>query len=37
VVISQTKTWVNYGCIDDCSRSLNKSRILKIEELPGPD
>jgi len=23
---------VNYGWIDDCSRSLNRSRILKFEE-----
>jgi len=26
----------NYGCIDDCCRSLNRSRILKFEELPDP-
>jgi len=31
-VISSVKTWVNYGWIDDCSRSLNRSRILKFEE-----
>ena len=36
-VISQVKTWVNYDWIDDCSRSLNRSRILKFEEYPGPD
>ena len=32
VVISQVRTWVNYGWNDDCSRSLNWSRILKFEE-----
>ena len=37
VVISQAKTWVNYGWIDDCSRSLNRSRILKFEKLPDPN
>jgi len=37
VVISQVKTLVNYGWIDDCSRSLNRSRILKSEKLLGPD
>jgi len=26
------KTWVNYGWVDDCSRGLNRSRILKFEE-----
>jgi len=31
------KTWVNYRWIDDCNRSLNRSRILKFEELPDPD
>ena len=31
-VISKVKTWVNYGWIDDCSQSLNRSRILKFEE-----
>jgi len=29
--------WVNYVWIDDCSRSLNRSRILKFETLPDPD
>jgi len=23
--------------MDDCSRSLNRKRILKLEELPEPD
>ena len=32
VVISYVKTWVNYGWINDCSRSLNRSRLLKFEE-----
>jgi len=27
-----SKNMVNYGRIDDCSRSLNRSRILKFEE-----
>jgi len=31
VVISYVKTCVNYGWVDDCSRSLNRSRILKFE------
>ena len=31
------KTWVNYGWNDDCSRSLNRSRIVKFEKLPDPD
>jgi len=31
-VISQVKTWVNYDWMDDCSGSLNRSRILKFEE-----
>jgi len=31
------KTWVNYGWIDDCSRSLNSSRILKFEKEPDSD
>jgi len=31
-----SKTWVNYGWIDDCSRSLNRSRILKFEKFPDP-
>ena len=31
------KTWVNYDCIDDSSRSLNRSRILKFETLPNAD
>jgi len=35
VVISEVKTWVN--CNDDCSRSLNRSRILKLKELTDPD
>jgi len=37
VVISQVKTRVNYGWIDYCSRSLNRSRILKFEKLPESD
>ena len=37
MVISYVKTWVNYGWIDDCSRSLNSSRILKFEKLAEPD
>ena len=32
VIISQVRTWVNYGWNDDCSRSLNWSRILNFEE-----
>jgi len=32
VVISQVRTWVNYGWNDDCSRSLNWSRILKLKD-----
>ena len=32
-----TKTWVNYGWIDDCSQSLNRSRILKLKKFPEPD
>jgi len=35
-VISQVKTWVNYGWIDDCSQSLNRSGILNFEKLPDP-
>jgi len=31
-VIFQVKTWVNYVWVDCCSRSLNRSRILKFEE-----
>jgi len=31
------KTCINYGWIDGCSRSLNRSRILKFEESPDPD
>jgi len=27
----------NHGWIEYCSRSLNRSRILKFEELPDPD
>ena len=34
VVISFVKTWVNFGWIDDCSRSLNRIRVLKFEKLP---
>jgi len=26
----------NHGWIDYCSRGLNRSRILKFEELPDP-
>jgi len=36
VVISYVKTWVNFGWINDCSLNLNRSRILKFEELPDP-
>jgi len=36
VVISLVKAWLNYGWMDDCSRSLNRSRILKFEKLPDP-
>jgi len=32
VVISQVRTWINYGWNDDCRRSLNWSRFLKFEE-----
>jgi len=27
---------VNYGWVDDCSRSLNRSRMLKFEEESDP-
>jgi len=37
VVISQAQTWANHGWIDDCSRSLNRRRILKFERLPDLD
>ena len=37
VVIFYVKTWVNYGWIDDCSRSLNRSRILIFEKLQDQD
>jgi len=37
VVIFSVKTWANLGWIDDCSQSLNKSRILKFQKLPDPD
>jgi len=37
VVISEVKTWENCGWIDDCSRSLNKSRILKFDKYWDPD
>ena len=37
VAISEVKTWVTNGWIDYCSRSLNRSRILKFEKLPDPD
>jgi len=37
VDISQVKTWVNYGWIDDCSRSLNRNGILKLKNLLDPD
>ena len=36
VVISEVKTWANFGWIDG-SRSLNRSRILKFEKFPDPD
>jgi len=36
-VNSYVKICVNYGWIDDCSRSFNRSRILKFEKLPDPD
>jgi len=36
VVISQVKTWVNFGW-NDGSRSLNRSRILKFVIFPYPD
>ena len=32
-----SKTGVNYSWIDDCSWSLNRSRILKFEKLSNPD
>jgi len=32
-----SKDMGNLGWIDDCSRSLNRSRILKFEKLPDPD
>ena len=32
-----SKKWVNYGWIGDCSLSLNRSRILKLEKLPDTD
>jgi len=36
-----SKTWVNYDWIDECSLSLNRSRILKLKKLadtdPDPD
>jgi len=35
-VISQVKTWVNYGWIDG-SRSLNRGRIFKLKKFPDPD
>ena len=31
-----SKTWINYYLIDDCSRSLNRGRILKLKKLPDP-
>jgi len=37
VVISYVKTWVNFGWIDDGTRSLTRSRILKFENLPDLD
>ena len=38
MVISESKTWGNFGWIDSCP-SLNRSWILKFENLPdlGPD
>ena len=36
IVISNAKPLLILGCIA-CSRSLNKSRILKIEKFPDPD
>jgi len=32
-----SKTWVNYSWIDDCSRSLNRNRILKFDKFTDPD
>ena len=32
-----SKTWVNYAWINDCNRSLNRSRILKFEKIPDSD
>ena len=37
VLVSYVKTWVNYGCFDDRSQRLNKSRILKFEKLLESD
>jgi len=37
VVIFSVKTWENFGCIDDCSWSLHRSRILKFEKLLDPE
>jgi len=31
------KTWIDYGWIDDASRSLNRSRIAIFENIPGLD
>jgi len=37
VVMSLVKTSEIYGWVDDCSRSLNRGRILKFEKCPDPD
>jgi len=37
MVISDVKTWVNDGWIDDCSRGVNMRRIFKFENLPKSD
>ena len=37
MVISQVKTWVNFGWINDGRWSLNRIRILKFKKIPDPD
>jgi len=32
-----SKNMDKFGLIDDCSRSLNRSRVLKFENFPDPD
>jgi len=32
-----SKAWISYGWIDDCSRSLNRSWIIRFEKLLDPD